>query len=233
MRVLDLPKPERIKFSIFVLRNGNPLKDVRWVPGIRPSVFGRILYLESRLFWYDFVLLPIYFRRTNLMKVFRLTSLFIVMLILAITMQCKERKANENNDSNEIENLSSDLAKDTSMLALSADLLIKNGQYHEASMEYSKLIKIDSSNGKFLFRKGYCLTQIDSPFQALKYYIKAAESKFHEAECYYVIGTIHGIEGRDSLAIVYLEKALALEPGMEKAKSFLSTVRQWSQDTSL
>lgn len=128
---------------------------------------------------------------------------------------------------------STDEVADTSAINFSAELFYEAGQYLEAANEYKKLITLDSLNGKYYFRRGYSLVQIDSFSLASKYYAKAAVLKYEEAECYFVIGTLYSRDFNDTLAIKCLEKALKLDPGMEKAKIFLSSLKKAQQNSIL
>ena len=122
---------------------------------------------------------------------------------------------------------------DTALAALSAHLFYETDEYDQASREYGRLIQMDRQNGKFLYRKGYCLVKLDSPLAALAFFERAAQLKFMEAECYYNIGGIYASIGMDSSATAFFQKALRLEPDMEKAKSFLSDVSARKPTVSL
>ena len=60
----------------------------------------------------------------------------------------------------------------------------------------------------------------------MEYYLKASRLKYKETECYYVIGGIYASLGKDSLAIIFLEKALMFDPTMEKARALLSDLKE-------
>lgn len=152
-----------------------------------------------------------------------LIRVFLAFIICSC-VQCS-RETDGSLISREVGSSNNELPADTSVLALSADLLYTSDRYLEASEEYGKLIKIDSFNGKFFYRKAYCLLQIDSPYEASEYYLKASSLGYRVAECYYAMGGIHNLSGSDSLAILYLRKALSLAPDMEKAKTLLWRIK--------
>lgn len=122
---------------------------------------------------------------------------------------------------------------DTSLLITSAELYYDNNLYSEAALEYKKLLTYDSTNGKFYFRRAYSLLQIDSFTASIENYSKAAKFKFEEADCYFAIGSIYSRGSNDSLTVLYLEKALQLNPNMEKAKTMLSAFKKQKERTVL
>lgn len=152
---------------------------------------------------------------------------FISFLLLMV--HCgKERHAEESTSY-----LSAGSIADTSLIALSAGLLYESDLYHEASIGYGKLINVDSTNGKYLYRKAYCLVQIDSLAEAKTYYLKAAKLMYKEAECYYAIGGIFVMMGKESSAVPFLQRALKLNADMEKARKLLFDVENGMKPPAL
>ena len=137
-------------------------------------------------------------------------------------LQCNESQ-NHNTYSPE-SNL--DEVADTGALSLSAALFYETEHYYEAANEYEKLTKLDSSHGKYYFRRAYSLVQIDSFDLAEKNYARFAKLKYREAECYFVIGTFYSRKFNDRLARKYLRKALELNPQMDKARLFLNSLEK-------
>lgn len=156
-------------------------------------------------------------------------------------MSCDNKERRTVNDSilNEKSNLyqtqalrdSNILVEDSSGLLLKARLNYEKDEYLQALELYSKLIEIDSSKGEFFFRKGYCLVQLDREPEAIQYYKKAAELNFNPSDCYYNIGlAYHFALNNDSLAIVYYERSLQLNPESKEINKLLSHLKKQHQE---
>lgn len=87
------------------------------------------------------------------------------------------------------------------------------GNYLSCVRNYSKLIELDSLSGEFRFERGFCLAQIDSFKLSAVDFQSAAELGYNKFESYYSLAVIFTKEiPCDSLAFLYLNKALELNP---------------------
>ncbi|MFD2033695.1 tetratricopeptide repeat protein [Belliella marina] len=134
---------------------------------------------------------------------------FLLIILGVLVLGC-EVKYKESKQS---------LESEPSEVAFSKEELIEkaNSFYKEDdclnSVKYlSKLIKIDSTNGEFIFKRGYCYARIDSLNASTLDYIKAAELEHRVADAYYNIGLNYTMQFDDSMALKYFFKALEINP---------------------
>jgi len=122
-----------------------------------------------------------------------------------------------------IDSLNTTLNKDTVEMNLKAHLLYVNKEYLEASQEYSELIKIDSLNGKYHYRKGYCLAQLSSYNEAIIYYQQASILNYDKFECFKSIGIIYYFMINDNKrAEEYFSKCLEIKPKDKEVEKYMA-----------
>lgn len=110
-----------------------------------------------------------------------------------------------NHRSNEIENSETTIKveDDSATLILKAHLLYSNNKYQEAFEDYTKLLEIDSTNGKFYYCKTYCLVQLYRHSESIEFYQKAADLNYSKFDCYKSIGLTYTFALKnDSLAFL-------------------------------
>lgn len=104
-------------------------------------------------------------------------------------------------------------AIDTAVLNALADRYYKERQYLLAIDNYLNLTLIDSLNGKYYYRIGYCLGQSHQLPTAVHYYQKSADLGYREFESNKAIGVIYLLVLKDRVkAAVYFDKCRKLDP---------------------
>lgn len=106
-------------------------------------------------------------------------------------------------------------------LKLRLDSLYRNDMFKEALVIIDSLIVIDSLNGELYYRKGICLDKNVSRDSAIVCFIKSAQLGYRLADCYFLIGTSYYLDKKDSLSILYIKKALEINPKDEEAQKIL------------
>lgn len=162
---------------------------------------------------------------------------FIVRLIIGVWLlidfvECsKQVKEDTPAAKPEVFNLDSTVisfsqsSKDTSELILKADLMYATDQYADAIELYTKLLLIDSLNGKFNYRKGFCLRNLRLYPESIEYFLKSIALNYREFDSYNNLGVIYSIGLNDyPQARKYFEKSLEINPNSEEVKSFLKTI---------
>jgi tetratricopeptide (TPR) repeat protein len=149
-----------------------------------------------------------------------------LMMAVIIVAGCAERKSNDH-EHQQASSFDTSLlsAIDTSLLLSVADSHFKDNNFQEAIEEYSVLIDLDSTNGKFYYRMGYSLCQVFRYPEAIPYYVRAADLDYRTADSYFSLGLTYFILKDDSLATEYFEKCVEINPESEQALKLLDAVR--------
>ena len=92
-----------------------------------------------------------------------------------------------------------------------ADYYLSHKNYPRALECLNNLIEADSTNGKYYFMRGKAYMNLYSLDLSTEDYLKAASLKYREADSYFDIG-LNNMFYNDSIAIVYFNKALQLNP---------------------
>jgi len=117
--------------------------------------------------------------------------------------------------------------KDTVSLNLKARLLLAHKKYIDAMHEYSKLIEIDTMNGKYYYGKAYCLAQLDQYVESINYYKMASELEYDRFECFKSIGVIYYFMIKDNeRAEEYFNKCLEINPKHKEVESYLLDINK-------
>ncbi|MCE2998033.1 MAG: tetratricopeptide repeat protein [Cyclobacteriaceae bacterium] len=147
-------------------------------------------------------------------------SKLLTIILLFITLSCKN-----NRDSESFEN--SNTNSPAKLLAHQADSLYKNKSFYSALVLYEKLIVIDSLNGEFNFRLGYCYVQNNEHSKATKYYHKTINLDYRKFESYRNLGLIYGFVLNDKKnAIDCFNKCLSINPDSKEIKDFLLVLKK-------
>ena len=152
-------------------------------------------------------------------------TLLLYMVLECLTTSCIQNK----NDAHAIKEYTSDTKtnKDTSLLKLNADLLYQGDNYEDAFIEYKRLIKLDSLNGQFHFRVGYCLAQLNRHSESVEYYLRSAELKFEEYDSYYSVGILfYTILGDDKKALYYFDRCLEIKPDAKDVQEIVDKLNR-------
>lgn len=94
----------------------------------------------------------------------------------------------------------------------------ESNKYFEGKILFDEFIKSDTTNAEAYYRRGYCKAQIYDYNGSIIDYQKALFLKQSPFNVYFNIGCDYGAIGKDSLAIVFFEKALELDPLNLKVK---------------
>jgi tetratricopeptide (TPR) repeat protein len=114
---------------------------------------------------------------------------------------------------------------DTSELNLKADLLYAKDQFAEALKLYVKLSNADSLNGKYNYRKGYCLRGLRKYNESIACYLKSIRLNYRKFDSYNNLGIIYSIGLNDNeQAKKYFEKSLEIDPNSEEVKTFIKAL---------
>ncbi len=124
---------------------------------------------------------------------------------------------------------------DTSALIVKAALLYAKDQYEEAIESYNELLSIDSLNGEYYYKIGYCLAQLHKDSAAIKNYIRATELNFRKFDACRSIGLIYAIGPlkNNSKAIEYLNKCLVINPEANDIKKLIREIKHESNEVML
>lgn len=152
-----------------------------------------------------------------------MNKLFFI-IIPVIVLSCKG-----NRDSEPSENTKAKSPE--KLLVQQADSLYTNKSFHDALLLYKKLIAIDSLNGEFNFRLGYCHAQNNEHLKATKYYDKTISLGYREFDSYRNLGLIYGFVLNDKgKAIDCFNRCLSLNPNSKEVKDFLLVLKKKSID---
>jgi len=144
-----------------------------------------------------------------------LRLLFISLLTVACFKKPKE----------DVFTRESDVLSDSSSLRLRAEQHYRKNEYQDAISGYSALLRIDSLNGQFYYRRAYSYLQTDSFSNAITDFEKSILLGYKVPQSYFAMGSIYTMDvetiRNDSLAILYFERCLAIDPSFEKARVLL------------
>lgn len=105
-----------------------------------------------------------------------------------------------------------------SNLILKAEMAYESSDYLAASKFYSLLIQKDSTNGDFFFKKGFCYAKLGLKDEAINNFQKAVCLNFRVSDSYFNISLAYASLLNDSLALVYINKCILLNPNDKDAK---------------
>jgi tetratricopeptide (TPR) repeat protein len=94
------------------------------------------------------------------------------------------------------------------ILEQKASYYYNKGIYPEAINYFSELIRIDSTNGEYYIKRGYCNSKSSYLIRALSDYQKAIDLKYDVSSAYLNIAIIAILLEKDSIALIYLDKSL-------------------------
>lgn len=113
--------------------------------------------------------------------------------------------------------------EDTASLTLEAEIYYKGKNYAEAVNAYSRLIKFDSVNRLYRYRRGVSYNALDSANLAIDDFETALKLGYDEFKCRFALGmlyyTLHS--NKDSLARANITRCLELQPNAPKVLNWL------------
>lgn len=141
----------------------------------------------------------------------RLTSIRKLFWIIVITaFSCNSHQNKEQS-----QRLSS-AKDDTKALESKASLLYDQDRYSEAVKYFDYLIKIDSLNGEYYYKRAYSHGMLSQRVMATEDYKKAIQFRFKVNDAYYNIG-VNYLFTNDSLALDNFQRCIEVDPNYSKA----------------
>jgi tetratricopeptide (TPR) repeat protein len=101
-------------------------------------------------------------------------------------------------------------------------------EYAQAIKYFDTLIRIDSLNGEYYFKRGYCEAKIFMFPESASDYLQAVNLGYRKATAYFNLGLNYAIID-DSIAIEYFEKSLKEDPGNIDAAEEIKELRNKRQ----
>lgn len=156
------------------------------------------------------------------------TAIFLLtfcVLILACTKPANNDSVRLDQDNSKLDYFNND-DQDTSKIRTMASILYNSEQFKEALIEYDKLIKLDSLEGQFYFRKAVCAAQILKDSVAEFNFKRSINLNYRTFDAYMNLGLIYmSTFKNDAKAIECFEKCIQIDPTSQKAKTFLDGLR--------
>lgn len=100
-------------------------------------------------------------------------------------------------------------------------MFYEKDEYEKAIPYFTRLIESDSTNGQYYFRRGYCFSGLLNKKKAIEDYKRALQYHFKEESSCLNIGLNYLFEN-DSLALIYLQKCLAINPNNADAATVIT-----------
>jgi Flp pilus assembly protein TadD len=103
-----------------------------------------------------------------------------------------------------------------------ADLAYEQEQYSNSVYIYSKLVSLDSTEGKYYFRRGFSYMMLQKLDSAIPDYQQAIKLGYKKSKAYQNIGAVYfGMLDNDSMAIYYFKRAVETDVDNIKARELL------------
>lgn len=156
----------------------------------------------------------------------RLISIKLVLLLLiTVNFACYRKVEKE---------IVSDLHKstdnqilslyDSNTLVTTADSLFQNNSFVGSINLYSELVKRDSLNGEFFYRRGYSYGQLLMFDSAVLDFERSAQLGFRKFDAYYSLGIIYS-HFDDSMALYHLNNALNEDPSSQLVQDLIFNIK--------
>src|SRR5215831_4592572 len=136
----------------------------------------------------------------------KISFLFILFLSCNSNQVSKKPLDSANKDTSPIV-----LHQATSDLKQKADSFYNIDDYTNAKDLYTELIKVDSTNGEYYFKRGVCLSRLLYPKSAVIDYLKSIDLNYDRCKSYYNLGVTYSLLD-DSLALIYFQKCQKCDP---------------------
>ncbi|MCW3467942.1 tetratricopeptide repeat protein [Chitinophaga nivalis] len=119
------------------------------------------------------------------------------------------------------------LADKNTILSLkqTADILYDQNEYETAAKYLDTLIAIDSLNGEYYFKRGYCNAMLFKYYLSTNDYNKAASLNYRKSSAYFNMGLNYSLVN-DSIAILYFEKCYETDSTQIKAKEKIRELKE-------
>ncbi len=101
-----------------------------------------------------------------------------------------------------------------------------NSDDYPKALEYlERLVQIDSTNGEYYYKIGYCESGLLNSEKSTETYNKAIKYHYKIVDATFNIGTNY-LSENDSLAQLYFEKCLTLDSNYQRAKVQLRVIEE-------
>jgi tetratricopeptide (TPR) repeat protein len=138
---------------------------------------------------------------------------FQLIILLLFLSNC-ENKITKKPEVNEVEELKR-----------KAEESYSNSLFKNAAFQYSQLLKYDSANSEYYYKRGISYSQLNKDDLAVLDFRKSIEQNYRVYDSFYILGVIYGIKlHNDSLAKHYLRKALTIYPESNEAQELLNAL---------
>lgn len=110
-------------------------------------------------------------------------------------------------------------------LKAKGDSFYRLKEYAQAIKYFDTLVRIDSLNGEYYFKRGYCEAKVFMFPESTRDYLQAVNLGYRKATAYFNLGLNYAIID-DSIAIEYFEKSLKEDPSNVDAEEEIKEVRK-------
>ena len=147
------------------------------------------------------------------MNIARLFLQFIIIIILLLQNECRSI-SDKKCDTNELNELIS-----------KADTLYNNGDYINAIVFYSQVLKIDENIPKVYYARANCYSYIYNYPKSIDDYFKCVKLKYRVEDSYLCLGLCYEILYDFDRALVYYEKVIEINPNNNSAQLRIECIK--------
>ena len=108
------------------------------------------------------------------------------------------------------------------LIKLKADSYYDLGNYDSSRLYFTYLIRMDSLNGEYYFKRAYSNSMLLNQSGSINDYLKAAKLKYKQAKAFYNIGINYQLRN-DSLALIYYKKCYEIDPSYPNVQDNIRT----------
>lgn len=148
----------------------------------------------------------------------------ISITVVSIYCSCKENRKSKE-EINQSKMVLDPTKKVTSDLKATADSLYFANKYREAVSLYDELIKRDSLQGEYYYRRAFSNSNLLKKNMAIKDYLKAIDLNYKVDAAYFNAG-INCSFDNDSLALLFFQKCLEANPNYPDAEIEIKECRK-------
>jgi tetratricopeptide (TPR) repeat protein len=152
----------------------------------------------------------------------KITRRFVYFTILMSVFSCSSNNNNLNKE-HTVSDRSGGMEIDSTLNKM--NLAYNQDDYKNALIYIHTLIKMDSTNGEYYYKKGYCESGLFNTNESIKAYQISIIHHYRVIDATFSIGVLYSLTN-DSIAKSYFEKCLAIDPNYERAKIQLLVISQ-------
>lgn len=146
---------------------------------------------------------------------------YIISILLIAQFSCN----NTANDNSKISYKPLDTHKTYELLKSKMSTAYNKDDYPKALYFLQQLVQLDSTNGAYYYKIGYCESGLLNSQESTDAYNKAIKCHYRVVDATFNIGTNY-LTMNDSLARIYFERCLAIDSNYESAKIQLMVIAQ-------